>query len=32
MSIRIDYSNMLAGNVPGGIDESSWAAAGDRFA
>ncbi|HEY9479260.1 MAG TPA: hypothetical protein VIP79_04195, partial [Gemmatimonadaceae bacterium] len=32
MSIRIDYSNMLAGNVPGGIDETIWAAASDRFA
>lgn len=32
MSIRIDYSNMLAGNVQGAIDEGTWAAAGDRFA
>ncbi|HEY9516713.1 MAG TPA: glucose-6-phosphate isomerase, partial [Gemmatimonadaceae bacterium] len=32
MTIRIDYSNMLSGNVPGGIDEATWAAAHDRFA
>lgn len=31
MSIRIDYSNMLAANVPGGIDNATWAASGDRF-
>jgi glucose-6-phosphate isomerase len=32
MSIRIDYSNMLATNVPGAIDDATWNAAGDRFA
>lgn len=31
MTIHIDYSNMLAANVPGGIDEATWAAASDRF-
>lgn len=32
MSIRIDYSNMLTTNVPGGIDEATWTAAGASFA
>ncbi|HEX5830626.1 MAG TPA: glucose-6-phosphate isomerase, partial [Gemmatimonadaceae bacterium] len=29
--IRIDYTNMLAGAVSGGIDDDSWADAAERF-
>jgi hypothetical protein len=31
MAIRIDYSNMLASNVPGGIEESVWRDARGAF-
>ena len=32
MAIRIDYTNMLAPSVPGGIDPAAWDAAGEAFA
>ncbi|HEX5435784.1 MAG TPA: glucose-6-phosphate isomerase [Gemmatimonadaceae bacterium] len=32
MAIHIDYSNMMAGIVPGGIDEAAWHAARQTFA
>src|SRR5690348_125343 len=32
MAIHIDYSNMMAGALPGGIDDAAWSAAHDSFA
>ena len=32
MAIRIDYTNMMAPGIPGGITEAEWASAASKFA
>ncbi len=32
MTIRIDYTNMMSGAVPGGLTADAWAVAGEAFA